>query len=318
MGISSRSNALTWPYPRHRAFEALLRKSNADWFAERGYAVNERMPYLLSGWDQWPQNIIVPELVDHINTEKYERALRREGFPLHKYIHHGLSSQAMVINLVGPLIISGDLHPLQKAFEEAGIHWPQGMVSAKFEVEDRKVFNEDTGQPTSIDLMIQGQDARQTLYIESKLVEHEFGGCSVFTAGDCDGASPARNFSHCYLHHLGRQYWPLMEKYGFLEGLAGTSPICPFALYYQFFRELLFAVESGGDFVLLFDQRNPTFFCGDGPEQRGLMPFLTTFVPEGLKQRIHFISVQQVITAYKRSGEVNWVEKFEKKYGIHD
>lgn len=318
MGNSSRSNALTWLYPRHKAFEALLHQSNADWFAERGYQVNERMPYLLASWEQWPQNIILLEVAKYIQNEQNERVVRREGFPLHKYIHHGLSSQAMLFNLVGPLIVNDDLNPLQKAFEIAGIHWPQGVVSVKFEMEDRKVSNEDSGQPTSIDLVIQGQDPRQTLYIESKLVEHEFGGCSVFSGGDCDGASPAKDFSRCYLHHLGRRYWTLMLKYGFLDGLTGTSPICPFALYYQFFRELLFAVEMGGDFVLLYDKRNPSFLCGEGSEQRGLMPFLISFVPEEVKQRIHFISIQHVMRAYKGFLNMEWLKEFAKKYDIKE
>jgi len=316
MGNSSRSNARTWPYPRHREFEALLRKSNAAWFAERGYSVNDRMPYLLSNWEQWPQNIILPEVAGYIRNEQNERVSRGEGFPLHKYIHHGLSSQAMVFNLVGPLIVRNDLSPLQKAFEDAGILWPQGEVYAKFEVEDRNVFNEDSGQPTSIDLVIQGQDSRRTLYIESKLVEHEFGGCSVFAAGDCDGASPARDFSRCYLHHLGRQYWTLIEKHGFLNGPAGASPICPFALYYQFFRELLFAVEKGGDFVLLYDKRNPTFFCGEGANVRGLIPFLTSFVPESLRERIHAISIQQVCKTYSNFENIRWLDDFERKYNL--
>ena len=138
----------------------------------------------------------------------------------------------MLFNLVWPLVLQKDLSPLAHAFKQNGLAWPSEAASAKFEVENRSIFNEDSGQPTSIDLMIAGQDHRQSLFIESKLVEREFGGCSVFDGGDCDGRNPAHQFQRCYLHHLGRHYWPLMEKHGFLAGSVGASPICPLAMYY--------------------------------------------------------------------------------------
>ena len=162
-------------------------------------------------------------------------------------------------------------------------------------MENRKIFNEDSGQPTSIDLVLKGYDNTRSLFIEAKLVEREFGGCSVFQGGDCDGYNPAKNFNRCYLHHIGRLYWTLLEKYGFLSGLVGASPICPLALYYQFFRELLFAIESGGDFVLLYDERNPSFYSNGLSGDRGLMPFLITFVPAKLRSRIHSTSIQHVV-----------------------
>jgi len=221
-----------------------------------------------------------------------------------------------LFNLIGPLAIQNNLSPLKDAFELNGIRWPGDICTAKFEVENRKIFHEDTGQPTSIDLVIQSSDDIGSLFIEGKLVEREFGGCSVFAAGDCDGRNPTGNFPRCYLHHLGRQYWVLMEKHNFLIGPAGASPICPFAMYYQFFRELLFAIESGGDFVLLYDQRNPAFFCGESADKRGLMPFLKTFVPEGISSRIHSISIQQVVLAYKGNCDFSWLTDFEKKYGM--
>ena len=313
MEPGSRKNAQSWPYPRHKAYEETLRQSNSVWFADKGYPVNDRVTYILKAWEDWGRNIILPEVRDYIWKTQEERTAKHEGFPLHKYLHHGLSSQAMVFNLIGPLIIRGDLLPLKKSFEDAGIQWPEGTVSARFEAEDRQVFREDSGQPTSIDLVIQGENPNQTLFIESKLVEHEFGGCSVFQAGDCDGKNPAYDLSHCYLHHLGRKYWSVMEKQGFLDGLAGYSPICPFALYYQYFREVMFSIESDGDFVLLHDDRNPTFYCGEPSKKRGLMPFLLTFVPESLKSRIHSVSIQQILANYLNFEKMDWVDEFKKE-----
>jgi hypothetical protein len=316
MTNSSRHNAQSWPYPRHEAFEGKLRQSNASWFAERGYAVNSRMPYLLEHWGDWPKNIILSEVAQYIQAEQKRRSEMRERFPLHKYIHHGLSSQAMLFNLVGPLVVQGNLYPFKHSLEAQEIYWPPEPATAVFEVEDREIFNEDSGQPTSIDLVIKGCDNARSLFIEAKLVEREFGGCSVFQNGDCDGRNPAQNFSHCYLHHIGRLYWNLLEKHGFLSGLTGTSPICPMTLYYQFFRELIFAIESGGDFVLLYDERNPSFYADGNAGDRGLMPFLITFVPEEKRSRIHSITIQQVVEIYKRHAGFPWLTEFEKKYAL--
>jgi hypothetical protein len=224
----------------------------------------------------------------------------------------------MLFNLVGPLVVQGDLTPLQQAFEMGGIPWPAGEVQAKFEAEDRKIFNEDAGQPTSIDLVIQGENEARSLFIEAKLVEREFGGCSVFQNGDCNGRNPAGELSHCYLHHIGRRYWELLGKHGFLSGLAGASPICPLAVYYQFFREVLFAIESGGDFVLLYDARNPSFYADGVNGVRGLMPFLLTFVPEGLRSRVHTITIQNVVEVFERYESLTWVGELERKYGLND
>lgn len=316
MDNSSRHNAKSWPYPRHLVFEKELRKSNEGWFSERKYKVNPRMPYSLERWEDWPKNIIVPEVALFIQGEQKRRSEENEGFPLHKYIHHGLSSQAMLFNLIGPLVVKNNLSPLKHALQHGEIDWPPEPVTSRFEVEDRKIFNEDTGQPTSIDLVIQGHGGVRSLFIESKFVEREFGGCSVFAGGDCSGRNPAKNFSSCYLHHLGRHYWTLLERYGFLAGPAGTSPICPLAMYYQFFREVIFALESGGDFVLLYDQRNPSFYCGDPAGEHGLMPFLMTFVPDVIRSRIYSISIQAVVGAFSEYDSLDWLGEFEKKYGL--
>jgi len=46
----------------------------------------------------------------YIEEEHAQREAQQQGFPLHKYTHHGLSSQAMLFNLVGSLIVrSGSL-----------------------------------------------------------------------------------------------------------------------------------------------------------------------------------------------------------------
>jgi POLQ-like helicase len=313
--MSSRSLAYTWPYPRHKDFEKHLRKAAETWFASNGYPVNPKMPYILDKWSNWPHNIILPEVADYIIKERAKRATVK-GFPLHRYVHHGLSSQAMLFNLIGPLTINQDLSPLKRTFDDNNISWPEGEMKAYLEFEDRKVFNEDTGQPTSIDLIIQDGTGSPKIVIEAKLVEREFGGCSVFAAGDCDGRNPAGNFSLCYLHHIGRKYWELLEKHGFLEGSIGKDAACILTVYYQFFREVLFAFEYNSTFVLLYDERNPTFMC-DGPYgKRGLMPFLISLVPKKLHGQAKMLSIQQVVMSIKSSTNLEWIQEFENKYGL--
>lgn len=274
------------------------------------------MPYLLARREDWPKNIILPEVAEYIEAERKRRSEQSQGFSLHKYIHHGLSSQAMLFNLIGPLVVQHDLSPLQKAFQTAGVPWPAGDTLLEFEIENREIFNEDTGQPTSIDAVIRGQAGSRPLFVEAKLMEKEFGGCSVFENGDCDGLNPFRDFELCYLHHLGRKYWELLGKHEFLNNPIWDSRICPLSIYYQFFRELLFALESEGEFVLLSDERNPTFYSGVYPSKRGVMPFLLSFVPALLRSNIHNISIQQVVAAFHEFGGIPWLEEFEKKYAL--
>ena len=317
MADSSRARAQTWQYPRHQDFEHSLRAAAATWFAAKGFLVQTKYRYILADLDHWTQNIIVPEVAEYVVAERARRRAERVGFPLHKYAHHGLSSQALLFNLIGPLIVRKDLEPLQLAFELGGIPWPAGEVTASFEREDRSVFNEDAGQPTSIDLVIEGNDESAALFVECKFVEREFGGCSVFGAGDCDGRNPAQDFELCFLHHIGRGYWLQLQKHGFLQGALANNATCILAAYYQFFREVLFAIEKQGCFILLCDERNPTFVARVDEQVRGLYPFLLSFVPDGLKAKVKAITIQQVVVAIKStSRHGDWIAEFERKYGL--
>ena len=197
------SSGNTWPYGRRGAFERLLRSAATDWFASHDFPVSPRMHYCLATHEDWPKNIIDPSVVALVNAQIASRRDAGKPFPLHKYVHHGLSSQAMLFNLVGPLITRNDLAPLETAMSEAGVKWPAGGRASTFEFEDRSVFNELQGQPTSIDLVIGEPSEPGAVFIESKLVENGFGGCSLFAEGDCNGENPSENFGSCYLHYIG-------------------------------------------------------------------------------------------------------------------
>jgi len=313
---NSRQLARTWPFKRYKAFERELRDTAAKWFSEKGLATHERMRYCLESLDNWPENIICPDVAEYIQQEN-ERNIGKESFPLHKYLHHGLSSQAMVFNLVGPLIVRNDLEPLRVAIERVGIAWPTGNVTAEFEYDDRTVFNEDSGQPTSIDLVISGET--KGIFIEAKLVEKEFGGCSVFSGGDCNGRNPiAYGLEGCYLHHIGRKYWDRMKEFGFGESAFVSGDICPFISYYQFFREVLLSLTKGGSFILLHDERNPVFLkTSKNGKESGLWPFLMESVPTEHTSSIGRVTIQQLVIAIDESGRhSDWIDDFKLKYGI--
>ena len=147
--MNSRRKAKDWIYPRHKEFESELRVSSSNWFKKNGFTVQSKMPYCLDVLDNWRKNIVLPEVADYIENFKSESEKDGKPFPLHKYAHHGLSSQAMVFNLVGPLITRNDLTTLIDLLKTKGVKGD--FNKAEFEYEDRTVFNEDTGQPTSID-----------------------------------------------------------------------------------------------------------------------------------------------------------------------
>ncbi len=230
-----------------------------------------------------------------------------------------------MFNLVGPLIVRDDLAPLRVAMERAGIEWPGGTARAGFEHSNWAMLNEDPSHPTSIDVVVEGEGG--SLYIESKMVERGFGGCSVFADGDCEGMNPFPDRPEaCYLHHIGRKYWTMMSEMGFGRGPGGpgpascltTGPVCPFASYYQFYREVMFAIASGGRFVLLHDARNPAFLKSvPGQPPRGLWPFLVESIPSHLRDRVGRVTMQSVVDAIEESGRHDdWVADFRAKYGL--
>lgn len=173
---NSRQLARDWPYPRHNQFIKHLKKAAKDWFETLDCNVHPTYNYCLAEWNDWHSNIILPEVASYIDDIRVKRAGNSQGFPLHDYVHHGLSSQALLFNLIGPLIVRGELEPLRKAVYSSGLIWPGSSEQVFLEYEDRSVFNEDSGQPTSIDLVIGNPEFSGSLFIECKFVETEFGG----------------------------------------------------------------------------------------------------------------------------------------------
>lgn len=311
--MSSKQRAKNWPTPRHTEFVKTLRKASGKWFNEKNFKVHSKMPYCLDDYENWSKNIILEEVADYIKMRKSVAESSQEPYPLHKYIHHGLSSQAMLFNLTGPLITRNDLSVLSQLFKQKGI--PTNFDGAKYEFADRTVFNEDTGQPTSIDLVLT-EGNTPCVFIESKFVETEFGGCSVFADGDCAGENPVNKLGNCFLHFIGRKYLDKLEQHNFTDKLKNEM-LCPLINHYQFFREILFSIDKQGYFVLLYDERSTVFNYTVNNAPIGLMPLLMQFIPEEHKSKIAMITVQEVVEAIKDSGRHNdWIEEFELKYGL--
>jgi len=313
--MNSRQLAQQWPYSRRNKFLSNMRGAASRWFEENGYPTHPKYGYRLANLKDWHNNIILPEVTDYIENIREQRTGEPNGFALHDYVHHGLSSQALLFNLVVPLITRDDLGPLRKILKSKRLRWPSKKARVSLEYEDRSVFNEDSGQPTSIDLVIGEAEKSGALFVECKFTESGFGGCSVFGQGDCDGANPTSALTQCYLHYIGREYWKRLKSFGFLTGALATDSMCMLANHYQFFREMLLALHKDGTFILLHDNRSPTFSEGD----RGLMPLLLQFVPGKYKDKVGIISIQELVTSIEGSGIHNdWIGQFKDKYGIND
>lgn len=315
---SSRALANEWvsKLPKHESFKKNVREHASNWFntnKDHEYSLHPKMPYCLEKQEDWKKNIILPEVSAYIDQKRKEKEAQNRFFPLHKYVHHGLSSQALVFNLIGPMIVRKNFQPLFNLLQKKNIILNQTVSEAEFEFEDSDIFNEKHGQPTSIDVVLMDKDDKPFIFIESKFTEQEFGGCSVFSSGDCNGKNPAGQLSDCYLHHIGRKYWDLMVEFGF-DKLIEKEKICVFVNYYQFFREVLFSLKKNGVFSLLYDERSPVF----NYKGKGLMPFLMEFVPDEHKNKITMISIQELVSEIEKSDKhTDWIGKFKLKYGIN-
>ena len=269
-----------WPYPRYSKFRSTVANAASAWFRE-GTSGEKATRYPLQSFadrDLWPQNILVPEVVAFIESK---RAAKKGVKPFTSTSTTGSAARALLFNLMGPLVARGQVVPLTAILSAKGIEVPAGGWTPEFEYCERAVFNEDFGQPTSIDLALRSPEAEVNVFVECKFVEREFGQCSVFTGGDCDGRNPASDLGLCYLHHIGRRYWDVALKHGLLDGPAQKRSAVPFAVHYQFFRELLLALEEGGVFCPLERLPQTRSSLQDGPQgPRGLMPVVTSLLPE--------------------------------------
>lgn len=309
-----------WKNNLYSVFRKQQEEYVSNYFAEKrklgnGFYVQEKFPYILKEPKDWDKNIILDPVLQYIKSTKAEARENRDAFPLHKYLHHGLSSQAMLFNLFGDPILKKDYSFFQEVFHFNDIQIDDRYL-LKFEYCNRSTFNENQQQPTSFDFAILDKTKEfKSIFVEAKYVETEFGKCSTIESGECDGLNPVNSPELCFLTHKERNYWELMKKYK-LDIAYTHSPICPFVIYYQFYRELMFALENNGYYVILVDKRNPAFEKFSSIEKRGLIPLLLNQIPSDLKTQIKVIYIQDVLVELEKFG-YEWVGDFRKKYGIN-
>jgi len=296
--------------PRRGQIVKQLRKQLSEYYKNKGYPVLKKYPFILSDWNNWDKNIIRRDVADYIKEIREGRKENSKPFPLHKYIHHGLSSQAMLFNLLGPLVVDQNYTVFDEILKKAGIA-TKGIVSnVEFEIEDRDIFKEKNAQPTSVDLVIT-TDKDEKYYCEFKFTEAEFGGCSLYFNGDCDGRNPSNEFNMCVLHaEQGREYWNLISKYNLLT----TESRCPFIDMYQAYRVVMFALENNGEFILIHDERNPTFFVETPKLTRGVYARFLESLPAQVRDKCHLISTQQIFKTIQSSIKEPWVDELKIKY----
>jgi hypothetical protein len=301
-----------WPYPRRSAWIDAQRRTVAAYFKKRNVPVS-RDGYILEDRKAWEGNLIDPSLKEWLLELQAERQGAGGAFPIHKWIHHGLSSQALLVNLLGPVLREKRWEVMDEVLKPADLQLAGKIARVDLEREDRSVFNERQGQPTSFDLACE-TDANERVFIEFKFTEAEFGGCSVFEEGDCDGANAATDHSLCYLHHLGRRYWNAMDRHG-LTATVRADATCPFAFLYQAYRELLFALECGGKYVLVHDARN-TAFVSPGPHGvRGLWSRLLSTLPADVRAMTSTLTIQRVADDLERLG-CAWIAQLREKHDL--
>lgn len=287
-----------------------LQKQTAAYFTNRGYRV-AKSRYILANRDNWRYNIILPEVANYVEEEKLSRENTSIAFPLHKWIHHGLSSQACLLNLLGDFVINKKYSTLEDiiSLAEPPLALNGNIVSAELEYEDRSIFSEDRGQPTSVDLYLK-TDRDEGAIIEFKFTESEFGTCSVYENGECDGSNPKGKLDSCYLHQLGRKYMKLMENHNLLN----DTEYCPFTEFYQAYRLLLIALEHNGRFLLIHDERNPAFLTDVNGIERGRYIRFKQLLPKDKLDKLHILSIQRIVGYLQEEQKCSWLEEFKEKY----
>lgn len=299
----------------YKSFRDYRRKKNnaaVEYFKNNKFNVHYKYPYILDTRNNWRYNILLSSVYEYIINEKEKALKENRPFPIHDYIHNGVSSQAMLFNLLGEVIIKKDLLLLNEIFNFQDLKINNESLLL-FEYCDRETFNELQQQPTSFDFVIKNNEGKN-IFLESKFVEMEFGKCSMITSGECDGQNPINEHSLCYLTIKGRNYWKLMRKYD-LHIPYKNSQICPFVMYYQFFRELIFALENNGYYVILIDKENPAFIKEEFNNLRGLIPTLTKDLNTQIMSCIKVLFIQDVLTIIEKY-KYTWTDEFKKKYGL--
>jgi len=105
-----------------------------------------------------------------------------------------------------------------------------------------------------------------------------------------------------------------MQKHGLVtDGLKANS-ICPFITLYQAYRILMFALERGGHFLLIHDERNPSFAWTSTSVDRGAFALFHELLPASAQRRCYKITTQAVVEVVERVFPFPTLEEVKAKY----
>ncbi len=102
-----------------------------------------------------------------------------------------------------------------------------------------------------------------------------------------------------------------MKEHG-LDEPYKDSLICPFVVYYQFYRELMFALEHNGYFVMLIDEKNPAF---NRPNGRGLVNILRERLSKKHQDLFKVVYIHDVVKILEENN-YSLASDFRLKYGM--
>jgi len=109
-----------------------------------------------------------------------------------------------------------------------------------------------------------------------------------------------------------------MEKHGLTTDSLEASPICPFVTLYQAYRILIFALERGEHFLLIHDNRNPSFAWTSTSIGRGAFALLYELLPRSAQRRCHGITTQEVVAILDSMFPFPSLEEVKAKYFVGD
>ncbi len=137
------------------------------------------------------------------------------------------------------------------------------------------------------------------------------------TQGLADGKNPVDELSRCYLHHWGDNITGAIEETWIpRKGFDGHRLICPLAIYYQYFRRVLFAIESLEILCCctVKEIQHSTVIIELGSRLIYRFVYLPTRRFE-IKNTCS-ISLQKIILSFEKNENFDWIEDFKNKYAI--
>jgi len=101
-----------------------------------------------------------------------------------------------------------------------------------------------------------------------------------------------------------------MEEYNLLNSVE----YCPFTEFYQAYRLLLFALENNGYFLLIHDERNPTFLIQHSGIKRGKYKRFKQLLPKEISDKVFILNIQRIVEHLEKDVKCTWLAEFKKKY----